>query len=155
MKKILSIVLLIAILVSLCACAKKPAATEPSATEMIVKDELKMSPEELYGHIDQTVPVEGIYKLWNTDGIKLIAQHPDATFEILCNIDLEGATLAPVPEFTGKIIGGYFTLKNFKIQGGAEENFGFVGVNKGSIDNLYFDGVTLIPGTSAKNIGMV
>ena len=155
MKKILSIVLLIAILVSLCACAKKPAATEPSATEVIVKDEIKMSPEELYGHIDQTVPIEGIYKLWNTDGIKLIAQHPDATFEILCNIDLEGATLAPVPEFTGKIIGGYFTLKNFTIQGGAEENFGFVGVNKGSIDNLYFDGVTLIPGTSAKNIGMV
>lgn len=160
MKKIVSILLAMVVLVSLCACAKQEPApttvpTESSVTEPIVKDEIKMSPEELYGHIDQTVPQDGVYKLWNTEGVKLIAQHPDATFEILCNIDLEGATLAPVPEFTGKIIGGYFTLKNFTVQGGSEESFGFIGVNKGSIDNLYFDAVTMIPGTSAKYIGML
>lgn len=153
MKKLLSIVLLIAILVSLCACGKKQAA-EPAATEpIIVKDEDKMSPEELYGHIDQTVPENGVYQLWNTEGVKLIAQHPDAKFNILCNIDLEGAVLAPVPEFTGEIAGNSFMLKNFTVQGTDEKNFGFIGLNKGSIQNLYLDTVTLIPGSNAKNIG--
>ena len=155
MKKFLSIIALIAILVSLCACGAEQGANEPSATAPIIKDEMKMSPEELYGHIDQTVPVDGVYKLWNAEGVKLIAQHPDATFEILCNMDLEGATLAPIPEFTGTIRGGSFTLKNFTVQGGSEESFGFVGVNKGDISSLYMDGVTMIPGSAAKYIGFL
>ena len=155
MKKFLSIIALIAILVSLCACGAEQGANEPSATAPIIKDEMKMSPEELYGHIDQTVPVDGVYKLWNAEGLKLIAQHPEATFEILCNMDLEGATLAPIPEFTGTIRGGSFTLKNFTVQGGSEESFGFVGVNKGDISSLYMDGVTMIPGSAAKHIGFL
>ena len=51
MKKIISLLLLSAILVSLCACGNEQGATEPSATEPLIKDEIKMSPEELRGKL--------------------------------------------------------------------------------------------------------
>ena len=90
MKKLISIVLLMAVLVSLCACGEEEttatttAPVADAATEPLIRDETQMTPQELYGHIDQTVPQDGVYKLWNGEGVKLIAQHPDATFEILC-----------------------------------------------------------------------
>ena len=113
MKRFFSVLMLIAILLSCCACAKK---AEPEAsTAPIVQDALKMSPEELYGHIDQTQPVDGVYKIWSIKGVEQLAKTPNATFEVLCHIDLEGATLAPVPEFTGEIIGGNWTIKNFTV----------------------------------------
>ena len=152
MKKCISVILLIGTLLSCCGCQNKPAATEPAATAPIVKDEMSMTPEELYGDIDESQPVDGIYKIWSIKGVEQLAKHPDAKFEVLCHIDLQGATLAPIPEFTGEIVGGAWTIKNFTVAGQGE-SFGLIGVNKGSITNINFENVTLQPGSDAKNIG--
>lgn len=146
MKKFIAIVLLIAVLLSCCACGgKKNDETDP------VLD--PSSNEAKFGHIDQTVLIDGRYKIWNAEGVKNMVNHPDATFEILCSIDMEGAVLTPIAEFTGKINGGGFVISNFTLQGGDEENFGFVTVNKGSIQKFLIQDVTFLPGSGAKNVG--
>ena len=148
MKKFISVFTLICILLSLCACGGE-GAEATSASESGIHE---LTLEELYGHIDQFTPVAGTYKIWNADGFKNIANHPEAKFEILCNIDMAGAVLAPIPEFTGDIMGGDFTVSNFTISGDGE-NFGFIGVNKGRLRNFVGDQVTFQPGANAKNIG--
>ena len=146
MKKLISI-LMLAVLVLSCfaGCGEQPQETQPVAIPG------QMSNEEMYSHIDQTQPIDGIYKIWNVEGVKNIAAHPDAKFELLCNMDLEGAILAPIPEFTGEINGANFVITNFTVAG-QDENFGFIGVNKGNIHNLLMENVVFQPG-SAKNIG--
>ena len=149
MKKIISLIALFAILLTCCACAKVKTAVsdgEPAATLD------PQSPEALFGHIDQTQPVDGIYKLWNKEGIRVIADHPDASFELLCDIDMQGMTLAPIPEFTGIINGGNFRISNATVQGEGRD-FGFVSVNKGTIRNLTLENMTFQPGSDAQNIG--
>ena len=152
MKRFLSVIMMLVILLSCCACANKDAAVNAPVAEDLVKDELKMSPEELYGHIDQTQSVDGVYKIWSIVGIEQIAKHPEAKFEVLFHIDLEGATLAPIPEFTGEIDGANWTVKNFTVAGDGE-NFGFFAINKGNVHNLTIEDVTFQPGSNAKNIG--
>ena len=155
MKKLFAYILLIAILVSLCACGKKEetATTAPvagSATEATLDPS---SPEAMYGHIDQTQPVDGVHKIWNAEGVKFMLQNPNNNYEILCNIDMADATVAPMGEFAGKIEGANFIIKNFTVQGGDESDFGLFTVNKGDILNMKFENVTLIPGKNAKNVG--
>lgn len=155
MKKLMSYLLLIAVLVSLCACGKKETTMAPvadPATEVTLDPS---SPEAMYGHIDQTVPQDGVYKIWNTDGIQSLYDHPEGSFELLCDLDMAGAELAPIGKFTGTLNGGNFTIRNFTVKGGDEESFGFITVNQGNVHNLYLDNVTLIPGAGAKNIGIV
>ena len=148
MKKFISVILLLAVLVSLCACAKKEeAAAEPAATLD------PQSPEAMYGHIDQTQKIDGVYKIWNKEGVLNMLQNPGESFELLCHVDMEGEIIAPIAEFTGTLTGQNCTIKNFTVQGGDETDFGFIGVNKGKINNLYLDNVTLISGNNAKNIG--
>ena len=150
MKRFISIFTLICVLFSLCACGKGgETATEPTAGGSEIKE---LTNEDLYGHIDQFTPLAGIYKIWNAEGFKNIANHPDADFEILCNIDMEGAVLAPIPEFSGDIMGADFAVSNFTVEGDGE-NFGFIGVNKGKVSNLILDKVTFKPGANAKAIG--
>jgi len=147
MKKFVSIAILIAIMLSCCAGCKKEQAAPTGADAVDT-----MSNAERYGHIDQTVPVDGVYKIWNVEGVKNIANHPEAKFEILCNIDLEGAVLAPIPEFTGELNGASCTISNFTLRGDGQD-FGFIGVNKGSVHNLLLDRVTFAPGSEALYIG--
>ena len=166
MKKFLSILMTIAVLLSLAACGQEtqqettaPAeATE--ATESASKapaNRAPETPEELYGHINQLEPMDGVYKIWNVEGVKNIANHLDGTFELLCTIDMGGAVIAPIGTaenpFTGEIRGANFFLQNFTIQGGQETDFGFLGVNEGKIRNIVLENVTFIPGPNAKNIG--
>ena len=169
MKKFLSILLLFAILLSVCACAQEEAAQQettaaPTDTTEATEPAVQVNPgahaptpEELYGHINQMEPVDGVYKIWNAEGVKNIVNHPDGKFELLCTIDMEGATLAPIgageKAFTGELKGANFFIKNFTVQGGDEESFGFIGVNKGTVRNLVLENVTFIPGSNAKNIG--
>jgi len=146
MKKWMSILMAAAILLSCCACQKEETAQAPSAVQSTA------TPEELYGHIDQTVPQDGVYKIWSIVGLEQLAEHPEATFELLCHIDLQGAVLAPVPEFSGELNGGNWTIQNFTVAGDGE-NFGFIGINRGNVHNLTLDNVTFQPGADAQNIG--
>ena len=156
MKKFFSILMIFAVVLACCACAEQEVSqqtTEPAETTAPVD---MSTPEAQFGHIDQTQPLGGVYKLWNPDGVKFMMEnHPDGEFEILCNIDMGGATLAPIPEFTGTIKGGNFTLSNFVLQGGSEESFGFIAHNKGTLRSLLLKDVTFIPGENAKNIGSI
>ena len=148
MKRFISVLTLICILLSLCACGGgNQQETEPAEGGVH-----ELTPVELYGHIDQFTPLAGTYKIWNAEGFKNIANHPEAKFEILCPIDMGGAILEPIPEFTGDLMGADFAITNFTVQGDGE-NFGFIGVNKGRLRNLILDQVTFLPGANAKNIG--
>ena len=115
MKKLISILMLLAILLSCCACAAEEApetsvatqATEatqettgqnlstrfPTWEEMEViveekKTEGQATPEEMYGMINQLEPIGGVYKVWSVVGVQNMADHPDGKFELLCNIDM-------------------------------------------------------------------
>ena len=89
MKKWISFVLLAVLLLSCCACGKQApaaAATQPTqAPETATLD--PMSNEAKFGHIDQTVPQDGVYQIWNAEGVKGMAEHPDANFEF-CAISI-------------------------------------------------------------------
>ncbi len=150
MKKTISILIALALLLVCCGCNKTAQQSEPAATLD------PQSPEAMYGHVDQFTPVDGVYQIWNAEGVKNIAQHLDANFQLLCSVDMEGAVLAPIgtadAPFTGKLVGDNFTISNFTVQGDGE-NFGVFGVNRGMVQNLLLDQVTLIPGENAKNIG--
>ena len=151
MKKLISIILLAAVLLSCCGCGNK-AAEQPTTETVDVA-----SPEAMFGHIDQNVPVAGVYKIWNAEGVQSMADHPDGSFEILCNIDMEGASVRPIgtaqQPFTGTLNGSFFTISNFTVESTDEDSFGFVGVSKGTIRDLTLKAVTYKPGAKAKNIG--
>ena len=151
MKKFLSILLLLAVVLSCCACAHK----EPGQTEAAAPD--PMSAEAMYGHIDQNVPMDGVYKIWNAEGVKAMASHPEGSFEILCDIDMEGAVLEPIGSasepFTGTLNGTNFTISNFSIVGSKDGCLGFVGVGKGSIQDLRLANVTVTADSDARYIG--
>ena len=153
MKKFISIVLLFALLLTCCSCGKKTGEGE---TQVLIRDEKDMTPEELYGHIDQTQLTDGVYKIWNQEGVKNMSAHPDADFEILCNVDMQGATLQPLgtpsAPFTGTLQGGEFTVSNFSVTP-KEGVLGFVGVNKGEIRGLKLDAVTMTADETTQFVG--
>ena len=69
MKKFISIVLLFALLLTCCSCGKKAGEGE---TQIVIRDEKDMTPEELYGHIDQTQAIGGVHKIWNAKGVQFM-----------------------------------------------------------------------------------
>ena len=150
MKKCISILLLIAILLLTCACSTE---TDTETTAAVPEQTLAPdSPETLYGHIDETQPVDGVYKIWSAKGVRNIASHPDATFELLCNVDMQGAEVQGIDTFTGEIKGGNWTISNFTLICDGE-NYGFIGTNQGNVHNLSLENMTCNPGANAKNIG--
>ena len=187
MKKDMRSLMLLAILLSCCACAAEAPAQETEATvasdateatpeetqpeifipeleDVMAEYEAKKlegqpTPEQLYGHINQLEPVDGVYKIWNAEGVKNMVNHPDGTFEFLCNVDMEGATLSPIgtadKPFTGEIRGINCTVSNFTIEGSVDGYLGFVTVNKGLIRNITFDKVTMIADENTKYMGGV
>ena len=171
MKKLISILSLFAILLSLAACgaeeapqatAETPSAESTETTEPVVEQipgQQVLTPEQLYGHINQLEPIGGVYKIWSEVGVQNMADHPEANFELLCNVDMQGATVRPIgtddKPFTGELKGGNFGISNFTVQGGEEENFGFIGINKGTVRNFLIQNVTFLPGEKAKNIGTI
>ena len=147
---------MIAILLTLCACAQKKDAAATTAPAPSQETEATLdpsSPEAMYGHIDQTQPVDGVHKIWNAEGVRFLLENPDKDYEILCNISMGGITVAPAAAVTGKIEGQNFIISDFTVQGGSETDFGIFSANTGRIANLKFENVTLIPGTKAQNIG--
>lgn len=182
MKKIIVFITLFALL--LCGCNGAPAmqATEGSnatdATEavevkdlsfptweemqVIMEEEEKAEqaqPEALYGMINQLEPVGGVYKVWSVVGVQNMANHPDATFELLCNIDMEGATVKPIgtaeKPFTGKIKGVNCTISNFTVEASEDGYLGFIGVNNGEVANLTLENVTYVADENTKYMGAI
>lgn len=149
MKKLICVLMTIVVLISCCACGKGQETAAPTLDPSSI--------EGMYGHIDQTQPIDGVYKIWNSEGVKNMANHPDGNFELLCDVDMQGATLQPIgtdaKPFTGTIEGTNHNILNFTVQGGEDANFGFVAVNKGTIQNIRFQNVTLLPGSKVKNAG--
>jgi hypothetical protein len=84
-------------------------------------------------------PIDGVYKIWNAEGVKAMASHPEGSFEILCNIDMQGAELAPIgtedAPFTGTINGANYVISNFTVAGEAA-GLGFVGVGSGKLTDV-------------------
>ena len=95
MKKLMSVILLIAVLVSLCACAKK---NEQGAAVAAPLD--PNSPEAMFGHIDQSQKQDGVYKIWNAEGVQNFLKNPGEKFELLCDVDMAGAVVAPIGDET-------------------------------------------------------
>lgn len=171
MKKLISILLLIALVISCCACGKQntkeaaePKITIPDYDEVVAAYEAereagKATPEELYGMIDQLTPIDGVYKIWNEVGVQNMADHPDADFEFLCSVDMKGATLRPIgtkdKPFTGNIRGLNCILSNFTITESVDGYMGFLGYSKGTIVDIKLDGVTMIADANTKYIGGV
>ena len=166
MKKFISIVLLLAVLLSCCACGAKKDETEPSgvptleeilAQEKAEEEASKGDPAALYGTIDQTVPVNGVYKIWNAEGVQLMAEHPDADFEFLCSIDMKGATLKPIgtkaQPFTGVIDGMNTILSNFTVEATDDGYLGFLGCSEGKIRDIKLENVTYVAKENTKYMG--
>ena len=181
MKKYISIFLLLALMLSCCACGAEEAtesstaataATEvqetqpeifiPELEDVLAEYEAKKlegqpTNEQLYGHINQLEPMDGIYKIWNAEGVKNIANHPDGKFEFLCNVDMQGATIRPIgtkdQPFTGEISGLNCTVSNFTIEASDEGYLGFIAVNNGVIRNLTLDNATFIAKENTQYMG--
>ena len=164
MKKLISYLLVLAVALSLWACAEQTAESTTN-TELTVEDTEPTKetapdysdPAVKYGHINQLEPVNGVYQIWNEVGVLNMANHLDGTFELLCDVDMLGAVLSPLgtaeEPFTGEIKGRNCTISNFTLQGTDETNFGFIGVNQGAVRNLILKDVTLIVGDKVQNVG--
>lgn len=154
MKKLISVVLLLTVLLSLCCCGKPQTADVATETTEFVP-----TPETMYGHIDQTAPINGVFQIWSAEGLQNMHKYPDADFEILCNFDAQGVEVTPLGSvatpFTGTFSGENFTVSNLTIKGGEDGAFGLIGVNKGTIENLYLKDVTFKPDANAVNIGTI
>lgn len=157
MKKWMTILLVSLVVISCCSCNGKKEKQPDDGKQSTPGISAELTPEQKFGHIDQLKETEGVYKIWSDVGVKNMVNHPEAKFELLCNIDMEGAVVSPIgadgKAFTGEINGANFVISNFTVQGGEETDFGFVGVNKGEIRNLQIQDVTFVPGKNATNIG--
>ena len=167
MKKLISLLLILAMVVSLCACTADPAQqSDPSqdptasvdATDTANADSNKDDEINL-DDINEFEPNEkGIYQVHSVEGLKNMAKVLDGTFELICDIDLGGAQWVPVgtqdAPFTGILNGKNFTVSNFTIDQPAEDgNMGFFGVNEGSVMNLILSDMTITTTDKTVNVG--
>ena len=163
-KRFLALLLALAALLSACGA---PAANEPASQETVPEETLSEEEAALreqiitvfqyypdwvlerdkkkpdYSNIDESVPVNGVYQIHTAEGLKQLALHPDGKFELLWDIDWEGADWTPVSNFTGSIDGKGFKISNLNIVPDANGNYGFFGENKGEIKELDLENVTI------------
>lgn len=162
MKKWILFVMLMAVLLSCCACGQETATVEGSAPETEQTQpaqDTATEPTELdiYASMDETVPVDGVYKIHSVVGLQNMANHPDAKFELVRDIDLQGAELFPVGSqsapFTGELNGANFTVSNFTLKTSQEGDLGFFGVLQGKVRNLNLKDMTLVADENTRQIG--
>ncbi len=171
MKKLISVLLLLALVLSFCACGQTPeettAATEPSVEDTTgssggsgYNTAVKEATKPDCSDINEFEPNEdGVYQIHTPEGLLNMANHPDAEFELLWHIDMGGANWMPVgtkdKPFTGKIEGGYFTVSNFVIDKANEDgDMGFFGTFAGQVKELNLADVTITTTANTQRAGL-
>ena len=171
MKKLISLLLVFVLVLSCIGCGAAPAAseesTEPHASEetealsgayQYETEFVKTKPD--YSHINEFEPnSKGVYQVHTKEGLLNMVNHPDADFEILWDIDLEGASWTPVGTkdnpFKGDITGGFYTISNFVIDTpNADGDMGFFGTFKGDVKELNLANVTITTTAETKRAGL-
>jgi len=168
MKKLISLLMILAIVLSLCACAKAPVQqSEPTEDPTAAVDTTgaadagkEEDDDEInLEDINEFEPNDkGIYQIHSAEGLKNMANVLNGKFEMLCDIDLGGAEWVPVgtqdAPFTGRLNGKTFTVSNFTIsQPTADGAMGFFGVCEGDIMNLVLKDVTVTTTDKTTNVG--
>ena len=170
MKKLICALLLVALVLSFCACGQTPEAetTEPSVPETTESlsgghkydTEIAEATKPDYSDINEFEPNEdGVYQVHTAEGLLNMVNHPDADYEILWHIDLGGAKWSPVGTkanpFTGEIEGGYFTISNFVIDTPNEDgDMGFFGTFEGRVKELTLADVTVTTTADTQRAGL-
>ena len=101
-----------------------------------------------FSKINETEPNEqGIYQIHSVKGLQNMAAHPEGKFELLQDVDMEGATWTPVgtkaAPFTGSFAGKGFYIRNLTVAAGADGYTGFFGVNSGNVVSLKLENVQM------------
>lgn len=90
-----------------------------------------------------------VYEIFTADQIKDLTNEVYGSFDgmtlaITDDIDLGGATIAPIAVFNGKIDGNGNTISGYVIDGMSGNDAAFIAVNNGSINNLNMDGTVKV-----------
>lgn len=87
------------------------------------------------------------YTIFTADQVKDLANHgtyADMTLVITDDIDLGGATIAPIANFEGTIEGSNKTISGYVIDSMSGNNAAFIAVNNGEVRNLTLDGTVRV-----------
>ena len=88
-----------------------------------------------------------VWEIFTADQIKDLANHGNydgITLNITDDIDLGGATIAPIANFAGKIEGNNKTISGYIIDSMSGNNAAFIAVNSGEVVNLTLDGTVKV-----------
>ena len=90
-----------------------------------------------------------VYEIFTADQIKDLTNEVYGSFDgmtlaITDDIDLGGATIAPIAVFNGKIDGNGNTISEYVIDGMSGNDAAFIAVNNGTINNLNMDGTVKV-----------
>ena len=174
MKKLISLILVLVLVLSFAGCGAQPeeAAVEETEEQLHATEETKIltgayqyetefvKTKPDYSHINEFEPnSKGVYQIHTKEGLLNMANHPDADFELLWDIDLEGATWTPLgtkdQPFEGEIEGGFYTISNFVIDTPNEDgDMGFFGTFEGSVKELNLANVTITTTKDTKRAGL-
>lgn len=87
------------------------------------------------------------YTIFTADQVKDLANHgtyAGKTLVITDDIDLGGATIAPIANFEGTIEGSNKTISGYVIDSMSGNNAAFIAVNNGEVRNLTLDGTVKV-----------
>ena len=146
MKRIIAFVLSVATLFCLCGCGSQTFTMEGNSQGQTSLSSTSKTKD--FSQINELEPNKnGVYQIHSVKGLQNMANHLDGSFELLCDIDLQGAAWTPIGSqtapFTGKINGKGYTISNFTVQTQAQGDAGFIAVNEGTVENLNLAGLQL------------
>ncbi|HIU97029.1 MAG TPA: hypothetical protein IAB15_00860 [Candidatus Ornithoclostridium faecigallinarum] len=102
----------------------------------------------LNGNVEADQFADGsVWEIFTADQIKDLANHGNyagITLNITDDIDLGGATIAPIANFAGKIEGNNKTISGYIIDSMSGNNAAFIAVNSGEVVNLTLDGTVKV-----------
>ena len=156
MKNLFKYFVVFGLIITCLGCTPTKEEDQTANTDEPTGDETQ---EVSYDDIDEFEVIDGAYQIHSIEGVRNMANHLDAAFNLLCDIDLGGEVIEPIGNqanpFTGLITGHEFKIKNFKINKSVDGNLGFFGVNNGTINQVIFEDVELITDDDTKNVGVV